>query len=39
VSGLVVVTAPGLTLVTTVDHSADLKKLINSLPAPVRDRP
>ena len=38
VSDLVVVTAPGLTLVTTVDRSADLKSLINSLPAPVRDR-
>ena len=38
VSGLVVVTAPGLTLVTTVERSADLKTLINSLPAPVRDR-
>ena len=38
VSNLVVVTAPGLTLVTTVERSADLKTLINSLPAPVRDR-
>ena len=38
VSGLVVVTAPGLTLVTTVERSTDLKTLINSLPAPVRDR-
>ncbi len=38
VSDLVVVTAPGLTLVTTVERSADLKRLINSLPAPVRDR-
>lgn len=38
VSGLVVVTAPGLTLVTTVDRAADLKTLINSLPAQVRDR-
>lgn len=38
VSRLVVVTAPGLTLVTTVDRAADLKTLINSLPAQVRDR-
>lgn len=38
VEGLVVVTAPGLTLVTTVDRATDLKTLIDSLPAPVRDR-
>ena len=39
VSGLVVVTRDGLTLVTTVDRSADLKTLIDSLPADLRDRP
>ncbi|MDQ6738197.1 MAG: sugar phosphate nucleotidyltransferase [Gemmatimonadota bacterium] len=33
VSDLVVVTRPGLTLVTTRDRSADLKNLIESLPA------
>ena len=38
VEGLVVVTAPGLTLVTTVDRAADLKTLIDTLPARVRDR-
>jgi mannose-1-phosphate guanylyltransferase len=31
VSDLVVVSRPGLTLVTTVDRSADLKTLIDSL--------
>lgn len=39
VSDLVVVTRDGLTLVTTVDRSADLKTLVESLPAAVRDRP
>lgn len=39
VSGLVVVTRDGLTMVTTVDRSADLKTLIDSLPADLRDRP
>lgn len=38
VSDLVVVTRNGLTLVTTVDRSADLKTLIDSLPPSVRDR-
>lgn len=35
VSGLVVVTRPGLTLVTTQDRAADLKRLVESLPADV----
>ncbi|HVE79449.1 MAG TPA: sugar phosphate nucleotidyltransferase [Gemmatimonadaceae bacterium] len=38
VSDLVVVTRDGLTLVTTVDRSADLKTLVDSLPPSVRDR-
>jgi mannose-1-phosphate guanylyltransferase len=38
VSDLVVVSRDGLTLVTTVDKAADLKTLIDSLPASVRDR-
>jgi mannose-1-phosphate guanylyltransferase len=38
VSDLVVVTRDGLTLVTTLERSADLKTLIDSLPAPLRDR-
>jgi mannose-1-phosphate guanylyltransferase len=37
VSDLVVVTRNGLTLVTTVDRSADLKSLLDTLPAPLRD--
>ncbi|MFN2564738.1 MAG: mannose-1-phosphate guanylyltransferase [Gemmatimonadaceae bacterium] len=37
VSDLVVVSRNGLTLVTTVDRSADLKSLVESLPAPLRD--
>ncbi len=37
VSDLVVVTRDGLTLVTTRDHSADLKRLIEALPPAVRD--
>jgi mannose-1-phosphate guanylyltransferase len=37
VSDLVVVSRDGLTLVTTVDRSADLKSLVESLPAPLRD--
>lgn len=38
VADLVVVSRPGLTLVTTVDRAADLKTLVDSLPASVRDR-
>ena len=38
VSDLVVVTHDGLTLVTTTQHAADLKQLLNALPARVRDR-
>lgn len=38
VRDLVVVTRDGLTLVTTVDRSADLKTLIDSLPGDLRDR-
>jgi mannose-1-phosphate guanylyltransferase len=37
VSDLVVVSRDGLTLVTTVDRSADLKSLVETLPAPLRD--
>lgn len=37
VKDLVVVTRGGLTLVTTADKSADLKTLIDSLPADLRD--
>lgn len=37
VSDLVIVARGGLTLVTTADKSADLKKLIDSLPADLRD--
>ena len=37
VSDLVVVAKDGLTLVTTVDRSADLKTLVESLPAKFRD--
>ena len=39
VSDLVIVSRPGLTLVTTMEHAADLKALIEELPAAVRDRP
>jgi mannose-1-phosphate guanylyltransferase len=39
VSDLVVISHNGLTLVTTVDRAADLKTLIESLPASIRDRP
>jgi mannose-1-phosphate guanylyltransferase len=39
VSDLVVVSRDGLTLVTTVDRSADLKSLVETLPAPLRDLP
>jgi mannose-1-phosphate guanylyltransferase len=39
VSDLVVVSRDGLTLVTTVDRSADLKSLVETLPAPLRDAP
>lgn len=38
VDDLVVVTHDGLTLVTTVERSADLKTLIDFLPASLRDR-
>lgn len=38
VNDLVVVAIDGLTLVTTTDKSADLKKLVESLPAELRDR-
>jgi mannose-1-phosphate guanylyltransferase len=38
VSDLVVVTSDGLTLVTTVDRSADLKTLIDTLPPAFRGR-
>jgi mannose-1-phosphate guanylyltransferase len=38
VNDLVVVTKDGLTLVTTVDRSADLKTLVESLPRKLRDR-
>lgn len=37
VSDLVVISRPGLTLVTTTDKSADLKILIDALPATLRD--
>jgi mannose-1-phosphate guanylyltransferase len=37
VSDLVVVSRNGLTLVTTVDRSPDLKMLVEKLPAPLRD--
>ena len=37
VDDLVVVTRPGLTLVTTPDRSSDLKKLLDALPAPFKD--
>jgi mannose-1-phosphate guanylyltransferase len=38
VSGLVVVVIDGVTLVTTIDRSADLKGLLEKLPAALRDR-
>ena len=38
VNDLVVVAQDGLTLVTTVDRSADLKKLVESLPPRFRKR-
>jgi mannose-1-phosphate guanylyltransferase len=37
VRDLVVVTRPGLTLVTTRDRAADLKTLLDKLPPNVRD--
>jgi mannose-1-phosphate guanylyltransferase len=37
VSDLVVVSRSGLTLVTTVDRSADLKSLVDTLPAALRN--
>lgn len=39
VDDLVVVSRPGLTLVTTVERSEDLKKLLDSLPPHIRDIP
>ncbi|MGQ0646810.1 MAG: mannose-1-phosphate guanylyltransferase [Gemmatimonadaceae bacterium] len=39
VSDLVVVSRPGLTLVTTMSRAADLKALIDEIPPDVRDRP
>jgi mannose-1-phosphate guanylyltransferase len=39
VSDLVVVVRDGLVLVTTIDRSSDLKTLIDSLPASLRERP
>lgn len=38
VSDLVVITRGGLTVVTTVERAVDLKKLVEVLPADVRDR-
>lgn len=38
VHDLVVVSREGLTLVTTMDHAADLKKLIESLPPRIREQ-
>lgn len=38
VDGLLVVTLPGLTFVTTVERAADLKPLLDSLPADLRRR-
>jgi mannose-1-phosphate guanylyltransferase len=38
VSDLVVVALDGLTVVTTQEHAADLKTLIDSLPPRLRDR-
>jgi len=38
VSDLVVVSRDGMTLVTTVDRSTDLKTLLDSLPSALRDR-
>jgi mannose-1-phosphate guanylyltransferase len=37
VDGLLVVTLPGLTFVTTVERAADLKPLLDSLPPDLRD--
>jgi mannose-1-phosphate guanylyltransferase len=37
VDDLVVVTTNGVTLVTTVERAADLKTLVDSLPAEVRN--
>jgi mannose-1-phosphate guanylyltransferase len=39
VSNLVVVTRAGLTLVTTTERAAELKTLVDALPAAIRDRP
>ena len=37
VSDLVVVTRPGLTMITTIDRAADLKRLVEALPAEIRE--
>jgi mannose-1-phosphate guanylyltransferase len=39
VQDLVIVSRPGLTMVTTIEKAADLKTLTESLPAPLRERP
>jgi mannose-1-phosphate guanylyltransferase len=39
VRDLVVISRPGLTLVTSRERAADLKSLLDALPAAVRDRP
>jgi mannose-1-phosphate guanylyltransferase len=39
VNDLVVVTRNGMTLVTTLEKAADLKRLVESLPPDLRDRP
>lgn len=39
VSDLVVIAREGMTVVTTVDASADLKRLVESLPPGLKDRP
>ena len=39
VDDLVVVSRDGITMVTTREQSADLKSLLDALPASVRERP
>jgi mannose-1-phosphate guanylyltransferase len=39
VRDLVVVSRPGLTLVTTTERASDLKQLIDTLPAHIREQP
>ncbi|HEX7122692.1 MAG TPA: sugar phosphate nucleotidyltransferase [Gemmatimonadaceae bacterium] len=39
VTGMLVVTLPGLTFVTTLDRAADLKPLLDALPPDIRGRP